>query len=276
VAALRERILRAESGRQAATAYKAYFLRLGRGSLKDITKDGDTGIALQAGWEAHLRPVRRDPPIRNRADDVYDPAGLKTFVAFLKDRTKAPVPDWWADGLTEVDLFPGRHHAFAETSLKRGGPKVRMATSGHVVPEMAAADERGQTLVYASGGWAVEIPKGTFDDRFFGGLFGVIGVERSVVAGYDPGGGSAYRLAGFRGAGGKPTWTAQVWATGRRFGNGNACHAVELAVDRDAVYVFGMESHGAYIEAFDAATGKVQFRFCTSYWSEQSEAWGLK
>jgi hypothetical protein len=40
--------------------------------------------------------------------------------------------------------------------------------------------------------------------------------------------------------------------------------------------VFGMESHGAYIEAFDAGTGKVRFRFCTCYWSEHSETWGLK
>ena len=97
-------------------------------------------------------PVKRDPPIPNRADDVYDPGELKKFVSFLKDRTRAPVPGWWADGVSDVELFPGRHHAFVETTLNGAGPKTVRAVTGHLVSDGAAASERAGTIVYAAGG----------------------------------------------------------------------------------------------------------------------------
>jgi hypothetical protein len=40
--------------------------------------------------------------------------------------------------------------------------------------------------------------------------------------------------------------------------------------------VFGIESHGAYVEALGPATGENQFRFCTCYWFNFSKGWGLK
>jgi hypothetical protein len=39
--------------------------------------------------------------------------------------------------------------------------------------------------------------------------------------------------------------------------------------------VYGCDSHGMYAEGFDAKTGKCRFRFCTCYWFNFSEAWGL-
>ncbi len=51
---------------------------------------------------------------------------------------------------------------------------------------------------------------------------------------------------------------------------------VDVTEKGEVTSVFGVESHGAYAEAFDSATGKVKFRFCTCYWFHNCEAWGLK
>src|SRR5262245_27547232 len=112
LASLREQVLAATSSREKADAYKKIFQKVGRAELGELMKDEYTGIALQAAWESHRKPIERPMLIPNRADDVYDPAELQKFVTFLKDRTKAPVPDWWAETIVGIDLFPGRHHAF--------------------------------------------------------------------------------------------------------------------------------------------------------------------
>jgi hypothetical protein len=69
-----------------------------------------------------------------------------------------------------------------------------------------------------------------------------------------------------------------VWGPGRRTGivSGFHDHWAEVVGLGDTVYVFGAESRGVYLEAFEAATGKARFRFCTGYWFHWSEAWGLK
>src|SRR4051812_25563456 len=86
-AALRKAVLRADSPDEASAAYKAWFLRLGRARLKALLKDEDTGAALQAAWEIHLKPAKRKRE-DGRTDDVYHPVELGKFVAFLEKRTK--------------------------------------------------------------------------------------------------------------------------------------------------------------------------------------------
>jgi len=270
VAALREAVLRANSVDKAAEAYKAYFVQIGRVALKDRMKDEDTGIALQSAWEVHLKPAKRKKSDDIRTDDIYDPDELGKFVAFLKDRTKAPVPEWWARCVVDVDLFPGRHHAFVNP--RAHSEKPRAAETG----DAAKVEEKDDDIVYSAGGRSVRFPKDTFKTLLPPALVGVLGEKRSVVAAYDPGFGGRFPLAGFAGAGGKPTWTAEVWGAGRTVLAGLTYHRVQATEQGDIVYLFGIESHGAYVEAFEAATGKCRFRFCTGYWFHFSEEWGLK
>ncbi|HJZ56210.1 MAG TPA: hypothetical protein VKE74_14685 [Gemmataceae bacterium] len=269
--ALREQVLKAASARVKAEAYQKWFQEVGRAGLPELTKDTDTGIALQAAWEVHKKPAKRPQPLELRTDDVYDPAELGKFLAFLKDRTKAPVPTWWAERVVDVDLFPGRHHGFDG----RGGPKLRGSKAGIVVPEGVELERREGTLTYSVGGRAVEFPADVFAPYFVDILTGLVGEKQSVVAGYVRGGGFEFSLAGFEGKGGKPTWKGEVWAAGRVLG-GNAFHRAELTQAGDTVFVFGVESHGAYLEAFDIPSGECRFRFCTGYWFRFSEAWELK
>src|SRR4051812_7481789 len=77
--ALREKVLKADDENAKVNAYRALFTAVGRAGLEDLTKDEDAGIALQAAWEANLKPAKRAQPVDHRTDDVYDPAELKKF-----------------------------------------------------------------------------------------------------------------------------------------------------------------------------------------------------
>jgi hypothetical protein len=271
---LRSRVLDADTSDTAAAAYKGYFVRLGREGLRDRVKDEDIGIALQAAWEVHKKPLKRPQEVVGRVADAYDRDELTKFLAILKDRTKAPVPEWWAASVVDVDLFSGRHHAFG--SDRQGGPKLRELTGGAAVPEGANLDETGDTIVYSVGKRAVRFPKTTFGKMAWPTYTALVGEKSAVVAAYSPASGFAFKLAGFTGEGGKAAWTADVWAAGRTLLAGMGFHCVELREKTGVVFVFGAESHGMYLEAFDTRTGKCQFRFCTCYWFNHSEEWGLK
>jgi hypothetical protein len=227
-ATLRKQVLKASDANAKAAAYKALFLRVGKARLQELTKDPDTGIALQAAWELHKKAVKRAKPVLHRTNDVYDPDELAKFVAFLKERTKAPVPDWWSETIKTAELFPGRHHYFD-------------------CPEMRF----GQAILStASGRW--------------------------FAADY-PNAGFSYQLTAHEGKGGRLIWKADVWSAGRLFLQGlGGYHRVELRERGGVVHVFGAESHGMYLEAFEAAAGKNLYRFCTCYWFNFSEEWGLK
>jgi hypothetical protein len=51
---------------------------------------------------------------------------------------------------------------------------------------------------------------------------------------------------------------------------------VDLVEKDGTLFVFRAESFGAYLEAFDLATGKCLYRFCSGYWSNFSEKWRLR
>jgi hypothetical protein len=276
---LRDRVIKADTPEKKADAYKAYFLKVGRAGLKDLVKDEDTSIALQAAWESH-KLIKRDPAVRGRADDIYDPADLKNLVALLKERGKVNVPDWWGSAVVVVDVFPGHHHGFIGLADE---PPVSVREKLHQAEtkrRTATVALNGGDVVYTLGGRSVTFPKAE-TDGLYNHPVGVIGERRSaVVAG--PISRSAaklfqYQLLGFTGRGGKPVWQADVWAeSGYNFlGPGDS--TLDDMTEKDgAVCVFGMKGFTAWAEAFDLATGVVKFRFSSSYWCHWSEAWGLK
>jgi hypothetical protein len=90
-------------------------------------------------------------------------------------------------------------------------------------------------------------------------------------------GGFPFKLAAFTGKDSHVAWKARVWAAGRDIFLGAAGYApIELREAEGVVYVFGAEGCGMYLEAFDAESGQCRYRFCTAYWFNPSEAWGLK
>jgi hypothetical protein len=276
---LRDRVLHADSIAKAGKAYQEYFQYFGITGLQKRLTDTHTGIALQAAWEIHKKPTKRTKPIPGRTDHVYDEVELAKFLAFVKERTKTPVPPWWAEAIVKAELFPNQHHAFS-LRINKAVPKFRKSQAAALVPDGAELEPDGDSFVYRFGGRSVKFKKKgigtTIDSGWHDCVVGLVGEKRSVIAVYDGGGGFPFNTAGFEGTGEKAVWLANVWATGRDAMSGIGTHWVELNETKGVVYVFGAESHGMYLEAFDNATGKCAFRFCTSYWENFSETWGLK
>ncbi|CAN5332434.1 hypothetical protein BH10PLA2_BH10PLA2_23320 [soil metagenome] len=63
----------------------------------------------------------------------------------------------------------------------------------------------------------------------------------------------------------KLLWSGKVWAVCRETLAGLGSHQIELVTSKDVLVVFGAESHGLYVEAFELKNGKPVIRFCTHY-----------
>ena len=79
--------------------------------------------------------------------------------------------------------------------------------------------------------------------------------------------GFAYRIDG------GSRWSASVWSAGRDGLQGIGHHDVSMECAAGRLLVYGAESHGMYLEAFDAEKGTPLFRFCTCFWFNFPEAW---
>ncbi len=269
---LRKAIVKARAGGEqdseaAAKAYKELFTYLGRDGLKELTTDDDTSIALQAAWETYKKTVKRDPEIGGRADWVFDQKLMKEFLAFYAKRVKAEPPEWWRKTLVQGDVFPGEHHAFIDLDKD--------------LPTAPKVEEKDDEVTITTGKQVVKISKAAYKKAL---SFPEITTDPVALWGPDLSfialptfRGYPFEVVGVDAKTGKKLWTASVWASRRGFSSGPLGESpVEVRREGDTVIVYGCESHGMYAEGFDAKTGKCQFRFCTSYWFNHSESWGLK
>jgi hypothetical protein len=272
---LRQKVIEAKSSDAKAAAYQRLFESVGRKGLAELMKDPDTGIALQAAWEANTRPTWRRKHDPTRSDNIYDPAGLRNFVEFLRAHTKAPVPDWWATRIVEVER--GRTtHDFPE-SARTALPPTKESDAGYFVPEGAELKSNEDGFVYTAHKLSIEFRKSVLEQQGVDSVAGLPGEKRSAIAPYQRWGAYEFKLMGFEGTDAEPSWKADVWGARRSLLLfGDAGHRVDLREKAGDIYVFGGESHGMYLEAFDAVTGRCHFRFCTCYWSHWSEEWGPK
>lgn len=277
LAALRDKVLKATTPDDKAAAYKNYFKKVGRKGLEELTKDKDTGIALQAAWETNKKVIERPVPLPHRHEHVYESGGLKRFVGAVEVRTGVTVPGWWAAAVVDVDVLPVTGHSVAVGSRLRDWGLKRAKAEKYVrVPEADELDRAGDVFTYRAGARSVSFSASDVDvPLFHDAVAGVLTPGRSALAMYDLGSGHSFWLVGLNG-GGQRDWRGKVWGAGRTFLAGLAPHRVTLFEKNGTLFVFGAEGGGAYVEAFDMATGKNVFRFCTGYWFHFSEAWGLK
>jgi len=271
----RSQVLDSSSARTRSKAFQEWFEGIGRAGIAKLVDDEDVGISLQAAWEVHKKLVKRVKPVTAaRSDDVYDREELNQFLIFLKKKTKATVPDWWAESIVDVDVFPNEHHAFIGAARQK--VTKSQANEKWLVTEGAELTRGTNTLVFSTGGKSIEFP----DDKFVHGsgicFTGVVTDKTGFIATFAPEAGQAFKVARFEDKGNKPVWLEKVWAAGRTAGSGPASHRVELVTTENTLMVFGKESHGMYLEAFDKKTGKNLYRFCTCYWFNNSEGWKIK
>ncbi|HKB05059.1 MAG TPA: hypothetical protein VKD90_22740 [Gemmataceae bacterium] len=256
-----------DKSRAVATAYKALFTHVSSAGLMNLAEDEDPSIALQAAWELHRKAVKRDPPIVGRTDWVFDRKPMEEFLGFAAKRLKTDPPGWWRTAVLHGDAWPDSHHAFIDL--------------GRDLPAAPVVEVGKDEVAIKAGTQVVKLARADFDKAEPFGGFGsppavLWGAEQSVVA--RPGfRGYPFEVVGVDTKAGRRLWAATVWAARRGLSSGvPGTNPVEVRRQEDIVVVYGCESHGLYAEGFDAKTGQCRLRFCTCYWFNFSEKWGLK
>lgn len=276
IAELRSDILKSDSPKQRAIAYKKLFEKIGKQNLGILARDPDLSISLQASWETHKRLVKRSLPVKDRVDDIYDRDELTAFCDALKKKIDCPIPEWWLDNFTNIDVVPGKLHFIGKMSKE---PILIKGKAGGLVRENTQLAVKDNLLTIRKDNHSVTLnkldidldklsPSYVYDAAWMG--------EISVVMAYNSIAGTRYGVSCYQKGSEKPKWTASVWAVNRTELNGNATHKAELIITKNVVYIFGSETNGMYVEAFDIATGKPVLRFSTCYWFHFSEAWIIK
>ncbi|MBP3956293.1 hypothetical protein J8F10_13465 [Gemmata sp. G18] len=273
-----EKLWKARPPQKQAAAYREQFEKVGRAGLPALMKDKDTSLALQAAWEAHKKIIDRTKPVPFQEDETYDPNELKKFLEFLKERTKAPVPDWWAKGVLDLDVMKGRAHMYIHSRIKPDLKEVKISDRTWYIREGSSLALNDDTWSYKFSDVTLLFPKAFLLNSRPNALTDLTAEKITCLATYPVhSGGFRSRVAGFEKKSGTLVWDAPVWAVDRRVIIGpGAAHRVELTTKGETVFVFGAEIWGLYAEGFDLTTGKNQFRFCTSYWGNFSEKWDVK
>lgn len=269
---LRADVCRAETDYEAREAYEKYFRYVGTASFRRLMADENTGIALQAAWEAFKKPITRTKKIAGRTERIYSPDELAKFLEFVKARTKAPIPKWWSRQILDVELGDTRHGFVVSNAAE--WKLLRKSMAGSYVYFPAELERSVDVLHYSCDGMKFEFPESLFQSYRPNTYAGHLGKTQSIIAGFNSDVGSGYQLAAFQTGDKTPKWVAEVWGGGILFG-GPGRHYIEIAENDGTIFVFGAELFSMYLEAFDAKTGNSRYRFSTSYWLNHSEGWNL-
>jgi hypothetical protein len=193
---------------------------------------------------------------------------IHRFLGFLEGRAAVRVPEWWASTLTSCRVIAGSNVVYPES---REYEYVRSAI-GLDVGGNATLERSGTGVVIKQKQNRVEVPARLFDrlvqdaeaygtDR----ISVLVRPDRCYVAIHPTEGGS-FRLTAIDVKSREVIWNAAVWGVNRKKLGGQAYHNVAIEEQGRRVLVFGGESHGMFVEGFDAGNGKVLFRFCTCLW----------
>lgn len=260
-AELRVVILSASNSHLVGQAYRRLFAQAGAAAFRH---DADVGIALQANWELHAVPVRRQPPPERRSAWGLDPSRLQRFLGYLEGRIGTGVPGWWETGLLNADFYPSTHLACPADKLR-----YEKTQAGILVPRGTKVAAAGADLAVTVGTATAAIPRFCFAESMRHSVH--LDPEMCFVAIYSDSG-YPFVLRRVDLASRAIAWQAEVWAVRTGFSSGSeGAHSVELKRNGKQMLVFGAESHGTYLEAFDVRTGDCDFRFCTSYWFQFPE-----
>lgn len=267
IAAVLQYVLASEDrSKAAAQAYKKLFMDIGPAGIVKLAEDEDTSIALQANWELCRKAIKRNPPILHRADWVFDEKLIGDFLKVVAKHLHSDPPVWWATTLLKGEIFPGQHHAFIDIKQP--------------LPPIATVSTDKNNVVLTTGKFSLTIDRTDFsngnDPRLGTGPVVLYGTDMSFV-GKPVFRAYPFELFGVDTRTGRKVWTATVWAARRGMSTGpDGLNPVEICRQGDTIIVYGCESHGLYAEGFDAKTGKCRFRFCTCYWFNHPETWGLR
>ena len=225
--------------------------------LRQLLSDSDCGVALAAGWEI----VRRSAPQEKRPNTTaLDESALSRFLGLVEGRTSIAVPQVWEAVLFSATFNSDRDLYFSR--LKAPGSKAILDAEGRVDAHRGTVRREGDrwTVESKSGMWSLTARDYPAD------IAAIMLTDRNAyvaVYGSEP---FPYTLFAVDRSSSKVLWSTEVRADGGSMDHtGTWWHEVQLRLNRDTLIVFGISVSVAYIEAFDAETGKGLYKFSTLY-----------
>ena len=263
----RPQIIKATTPVVTALSYRALFTKLGRARLGQLKNDPSDMLAVQGMWEASKTIAP------GAADGKLDPGGVKAFTDFFEKRMKVDMPPWFKETLMQGRIIPGTATVFSPAAT----PKYADTKAGIKAPEGTQITVDGDRYVITINGRSVKVDADLLNvnKKAPEMVTALITNKRTFIAVHEDAG-FPYRLISVSTGTGKLHWQTAVWGAGRTVLGGLGFHALSMRLKDGQLFVFGVESHGAYIEALEASSGDNRFRFCTNYWFHFSEAWNLK
>jgi hypothetical protein len=256
VQGMRKAVFEARGPREAGAAYEALFRQVGPEGLRDLKCDEDVGIALQAAW----RIVEEQGA---HPEESFSPTAVHRFLGFVEGKTGCRVPGWWEHALLSAKVGKQPHLAYYPAS---GDFSYQVKDLGIRAEESVSVSKDGVLATINAGKKRFTLPVRMLEEastHHRDTLAVHIGDSRAYFAFHDRNGRS-YVLFCVDALTSRKRWTAEVWGSGRRAAPAVGRHDVSVSERGGRVFVFGQETHGMYLEAFEAETGKNLFRFRTS------------
>jgi hypothetical protein len=255
-----EAIVGARTPLQARDAYRQLLEGNGTRVLRLKTSSA-TGVALRAAWEEVRLSVSPD---QQELDASLNAHRLHRFIGFVEARVGGPLPVWWEEAVQSARAYE-RSNIFFAFSANRLLPNE---ASGFRMPANTTLKKCPNGVHISIAGESTPIPTGDLESgrkRPGASLSGVVRGDKAYVAIFSDNC-NPYQLICIDRKQGATVWRSEVWASAAAVAYfGRTCHYSSVAADESRVLVFGAGPDCVYLEAFDASTGAVLFRFSTSY-----------
>jgi len=235
--------------------------------LQSLKINTDNSVAIGAAWEEARRTLPVIDP--NQEFDLRKAVpvpGAARFLGFVEGRLKIPTPHWWAAELNKAHAYHRDHFLFfLNDAVKINGRGL--PDEFGVVPSIKRDAKDGVLVEWDK--HRLDFSADVIPHRRVDGFSAVVADGRCFIACYTPLWAGSYCLYCV-----EPTSQKIVWSTlvcsgakiARSFsGGGSFDHNVALVAHQGAVFVFGMDANGAYIEGFKISDGTNLLRFATSH-----------
>ena len=252
----------ASSPYEMAQGYEAVFGKASSAQLYGLMSHRHNGVALRAAWER----VRRTVPEVSQQRATKPPSeALQRFIGFAEGRLGFGLPEWWVESVLDTSAYDRWTFGFP----------LPCGTSPYHKTQLGVSAPQGTNLDEADGALLVQIGTESFrlplqfqepDENWsrFGAVSVLLGQARCFVASHS-GVPSPYHLSCFDRHSGGLLWGTDVWAGGGlETCTGHGSHWVSLQEENGLLVVVGTGTTAAYVEAFDAATGRSVWRFSTA------------
>jgi len=261
VARLVRAVAEAKTPEEAAKGLTKLFKGADRKKLERLKLVKEDGVAIRAAWAEIASggfPRKGKQPELGAIQRVDTNAAAR-FLGFVEGRLAVHIPRWWEEGVRDsFDGGDGRLFAGEPTEsdppqlpaekvikVEKGVSKLRWGSDTLVLPPDVLESLRQPRIVSAC------VTRDTWL---------LVGCSIAQVS---------YPLICVDRRSGKTKWRSTVCGESvDAFTSGPSWHCVSVCCNGDRVFVFGLEGFTAYIEVFDANTGRNILRFASHYLAE--------